>query len=45
MAVVNSFADLRRVADHAVFLERGDSACTGPMPAINSQIADQFLGV
>ena len=37
--------ELRRVADHAVILERGRSVWSGPMPALDSQIADQFLVV
>jgi branched-chain amino acid transport system ATP-binding protein len=45
LVVDKSLAELRRVADHAVILERGRSVWSGPMPALDSQIADQFLGV
>jgi branched-chain amino acid transport system ATP-binding protein len=45
LVVDKSLAELRRVADHAVILERGRSVWSGPMRALDSQIADQFLGV
>jgi len=45
LVVDKSLAELRRVADHAVILERGRTVWTGPMPALDSHIADQFLGV
>ena len=45
LVVDKSLAELRRVADHAVILERGRSVWVGPMPALDTQIADQFLGV
>ncbi|KZY49774.1 ABC transporter ATP-binding protein [Sulfitobacter sp. KE29] len=45
LVVDKSLAELRRVADHAVILERGRSVWSGPMPALDTQIADQFLGV
>ena len=45
LVVDKSLAELSRVADHAVILERGRSVWAGPMPALDTQIADQFLGV
>ena len=45
LVVDKSLAELRRIADHAVILERGRSVWSGPMPALDAQVADKFLGV
>jgi len=45
LVVDKSLTELRRIADHAVILERGRSVWSGPMPALNAQVADKFLGV
>ena len=45
LVVDKSLAELSRVADHAVILERGRSVWSGAMPALDAAVADQFLGV
>lgn len=45
LVVDKSLAELRRIADHAVILERGRTVWHGPMVQLNRDIADQYLGV
>lgn len=45
LVVDKSLADLRRIADHAVILERGRSVWSGRMSDVDAQVADRFLGV
>lgn len=45
LVVDKSLAELSRVADHAVILERGRSVWHGSMPALDAAVADKFLGV
>jgi branched-chain amino acid transport system ATP-binding protein len=45
LVVDKSLADLRRIADHAVILERGRSVWSGRMADVDAQVADRFLGV
>tara|TARA_R110002049_G_scaffold10127_3_gene50349 strand:- start:50462 stop:51151 length:690 start_codon:yes stop_codon:yes gene_type:complete len=45
LVVDKSLAELRRIADHAVILERGGSVWSGAMTALDAQVADQYLGV
>lgn len=45
LVVDKSLAELRQVADHAVILERGRSVWSGAMPALDSTVADTYLGV
>lgn len=45
LVVDKSIAELARVADHAVILERGASVWTGHMDALTPDIADRYLGV
>jgi branched-chain amino acid transport system ATP-binding protein len=45
LVVDKSIAELRQVADRAVILERGRSVWSGAMSALDSTVADQYLGV
>jgi branched-chain amino acid transport system ATP-binding protein len=45
IVVDKSLAELGRVADKAVILERGRSVWTGPLDALRPDVADQYLGV
>ncbi len=45
LVVDKSLAELTRIADHAVILERGHSVWAGPMQDLDHSIADQYLGV
>ncbi len=45
LVVDKSLAELRRIADRAVILERGKSVWRGDMAALDRDIADKFLGV
>ncbi len=45
LVVDKSLAELRRVADRAVILERGRTVWTGAMGDLDHRVADQFLGV
>jgi branched-chain amino acid transport system ATP-binding protein len=45
IVVDKSLAELGRVADKAVILERGRSVWTGPLDAVRGEVADQYLGV
>ncbi|WP_298970902.1 ABC transporter ATP-binding protein [uncultured Roseobacter sp.] len=45
LVVDKSLADLRRVADKAVILERGTNVWSGAMSEITAAVADQYLGV
>jgi branched-chain amino acid transport system ATP-binding protein len=44
LVVDKSLADLNRIADHAVILERGKSVWAGPMGDV-AAVADRYLGV
>ena len=45
IVVDKSLAELRRVADRAVVLERGRTVWAGPMADLDRQVADTYLGV
>ena len=45
LVVDKSLAELRQIADRAVILERGASVWSGRMDALDSSVADQYLGV
>ncbi len=45
LVVDKSLAELRRVADGAVILERGRSVWSGSMSELDGTVADQYLGV
>ena len=45
LVVDKSLAELRRIADRAVILERGRTVWAGPMPALDRAVADTHLGV
>ncbi len=45
LVVDKSLAELRQIADRAVILERGRSVWSGAMTALDSTVADQYLGV
>lgn len=45
LVVDKSLAELRRVADRAVILERGRSVWSGSMDDLDGAVVDQFLGV
>ncbi|MBD3662873.1 ABC transporter ATP-binding protein [Sulfitobacter aestuariivivens] len=45
LVVDKSLAELRRVADKAVILERGRTVWSGGIDALDRVVADQFLGV
>lgn len=45
VVVDKSLAELRRVADRAVVLERGRSVWAGSMVGLDRAVADQYLGV
>ncbi|MEM6888789.1 MAG: ABC transporter ATP-binding protein [Pseudomonadota bacterium] len=45
LVVDKSLAELRRVVDRAVILERGASVWTGEIAALDSRVAARFLGV
>ena len=45
LIVDKSLAELSRVADRAVILERGTSVWTGPFTALDAAVADRHLGV
>jgi len=45
VVVDKSLAELRRVADRAVILERGRSVWSGDLADLNRDVADQYLGV
>ncbi|WP_299736577.1 ABC transporter ATP-binding protein [uncultured Roseobacter sp.] len=45
LVVDKSLAELRRVADKAVILERGTSVWSGAMSEVTASVADQYLGV
>ncbi|WP_299405320.1 ABC transporter ATP-binding protein [uncultured Roseobacter sp.] len=45
LVVDKSLAELRRVADKAVILERGTSVWSGAMSEVTAAVADQYLGV
>ena len=45
LVVDKSIAELRRVADRAVILERGRSVWEGAIDALDRSVADQYLGV
>ncbi len=45
IVVDKSLAELRRVADRAVVLERGRSVWAGSMGGLDRAVADQYLGV
>jgi branched-chain amino acid transport system ATP-binding protein len=45
IVVDKSLAELRRIADRAVVLERGRSVWAGPMADLDREIADKYLGV
>lgn len=43
--VDKTLAELRKVADHAVILERGKTVWTGDMTALTHDVSERFLGV
>lgn len=45
IVVDKSLAELTRVADRAVIVERGRSVWSGALPALSRDVADQYLGV
>ena len=45
LVVDKSLAELRRVADQAVILERGQTVWAGAMGDLDRTVADQYLGV
>ena len=45
LVVDKSLAELRRIADRAVILERGRTVWTGAIGDLDHRVADQFLGV
>jgi branched-chain amino acid transport system ATP-binding protein len=45
IVVDKSLAELSRIADHAVIVERGRSVWTGSMTALDKTVADTYLGV
>jgi branched-chain amino acid transport system ATP-binding protein len=45
LVVDKSLAELRQIADRAVILERGASVWSGRMDALDTSVADQYLGV
>ncbi|MEM6373621.1 MAG: ABC transporter ATP-binding protein [Pseudomonadota bacterium] len=45
LVVDKSLAELRRIADAAVILERGRSVWSGAMGALDDEVADTYLGV
>jgi branched-chain amino acid transport system ATP-binding protein len=45
LVVDKSLAELRRIADRAVILERGRSVWSGAMGDLDAAVADQYLGV
>ncbi|WP_299628489.1 ABC transporter ATP-binding protein [uncultured Tateyamaria sp.] len=45
IVVDKSLAELSRVSDRAVILERGKSVWTGTMDVLNAEVADRYLGV
>jgi len=45
IVVDKSLAELGRMADHAVILERGRSVWAGPMGEVNGAVAERYLGV
>ncbi len=45
IVVDKSLAELRRIADRAVILERGRSVWAGEMAELDRSVADQYLGV
>ena len=45
LLIDKALAELRRVADRAVILERGSTVWSGAMGALTHEITEQFLGV
>jgi len=45
LVVDKSLAELRRIADRAVIIERGRSVWTGSLDALDGAVADTYLGV
>ncbi|WP_299733025.1 ABC transporter ATP-binding protein [uncultured Tateyamaria sp.] len=45
IVVDKSLAELRRMADRAVIIERGRSVWTGDMGALDASVADSYLGL
>lgn len=45
IVVDKSLNELKRIADHAVILERGQSVWSGAMGDVTSEVASQYLGV
>ncbi|GGD31455.1 ABC transporter ATP-binding protein [Sinisalibacter lacisalsi] len=45
LVIDKSLAELRRVADRAVVLEKGRSVWTGPLDALSPALAETYLGV
>ncbi len=45
LVVDKSLAELQRIADHAVILERGRSVWAGAMDELSRDVADKYLGV
>ncbi len=45
VVVDKSLAELRKVADQAVIIERGKSVWSDTMNALNNEVADRYLGI
>ena len=45
LVIDKSLRELRRIADHAVLLERGATVWSGTMESLTPDIADRYLGL